>query len=149
MNISIHKEVVSIYSKYQLIMICSEEIAELIEQLSNRNKNTKYIAEEVCDVIISIKRIELMLNIRLKNNLNLKSTNNYEYIRLLSKMQKCLSKYFRNNFIYNDVFLRQLELTKAVVRSLILKYDIEEEVDDWIVKKELRTKERIAMKILK
>lgn len=148
MNISLIRETNRIYDKTRNIIICIEEISELIEQLTYRDNDKNHLAEEVCDVLICIKRIEILLNIRLKH-IPFKRYNKMESIKILSLMQKSLSKYYRNNFIYTNMFLINIENTKSILKSIIRYYHIEDEVQDWIIKKEERVRYRIDNKILK
>lgn len=148
MNISLIRETNKIYNTTQNIIICIEEISELIEQLTKKEKDIDHLAEEVCDVLICIKRLEVMLGIRLSNTMYIKF-NKFESIKHLSLMQKSLSKFYRNKFIYNKVFTENLECTKATLRSIIRYYHINDNVNEWIIKKEERTRYRIDNKILK
>lgn len=106
--------------------ICIEEIAELINVLMlDIIDEFDYIhtTEEVVDVIISMKMIELIGGIQLPKKMELdvvkKKMKLFTLISQLSKAQQNISKYIRHGVIAKDKLIQALSLMDSSVKSII------------------------------
>ena len=129
-----------------------EEISELINVLSSNilgEYNKLNTAEEVVDVIISIRLIELATgiypsNTEMESEFDGTKIKTFEYFYKLSKAQQYISKYIRYGSLAKNRLSNALFLMQETVEDIITSFSLN---DDILNKIELLKYKRIQDKI--
>ena len=138
LNEKLHKQILINKGREYIHVKTMEEISELISALSCKVLNIDNLAEEICDVYIYLYRIKNILperNIHVSNKMN--NCNIKTSIYYLSSTIRCISKGCLNH-TYTDECYKSISNVYNILESIIDRYNLYRDVQQWIYKKEER-----------